>query len=55
MKIAFKPWADYVATGHYCKKSEIELSGESVYQLLAGADSIKINPTPLSIIARTTG
>jgi tRNA-specific 2-thiouridylase len=35
--------ADYVATGHYCKKSEIELSGESVYQLLAGADS-KINP-----------
>jgi tRNA-specific 2-thiouridylase len=29
------------ATGHYCKKSEIELSGESVYQLLAGADSNK--------------
>jgi tRNA-specific 2-thiouridylase len=25
------------------------LSGESVYQLLAGADSIKINPTPCQL------
>jgi tRNA-specific 2-thiouridylase len=41
MKIALSLGADYVATGHYCKKSEIELSGESVYQLLAGADSNK--------------
>lgn len=38
MKIAMSLGADYVATGHYCKKSEIEVQGEPVYQLLAGAD-----------------
>jgi tRNA-specific 2-thiouridylase len=41
MKIALSLGADYVATGHYCKKSEIELNGETVYQLLAGADNNK--------------
>src|SRR3970282_3013983 len=41
MKIALSLDADYVATGHYCKKSEIELNGETVYQLLAGADNNK--------------
>nr|WP_262487896.1 tRNA 2-thiouridine(34) synthase MnmA [Flavobacterium frigoris] len=41
MKIALSLGADYVATGHYCKKSEIEVSGETVYQLLAGADNNK--------------
>jgi tRNA-specific 2-thiouridylase len=41
MKIAMSLGADYVATGHYCKKSEIEMNGEIVYQLLAGADNNK--------------
>jgi len=33
--------ADYVATGHYCQKGEIEKDGETVYQLLAGEDGNK--------------
>jgi tRNA-specific 2-thiouridylase len=41
MKIAMSLGADYVATGHYCKKSEIEVDGEPVYKLLAGADNNK--------------
>ena len=41
MKIALSLGADYVATGHYCKKNEIEVNGETVYQLLAGADNNK--------------
>ena len=41
MKIALSLDADYVATGHYCQKSEIEVNGETVYQLKAGADSNK--------------
>ncbi|WP_367771330.1 tRNA 2-thiouridine(34) synthase MnmA [Flavobacterium sp. WC2421] len=41
MKIALSLGADYVATGHYCKKSEIEVNGETVYQLIAGADNNK--------------
>ncbi|TDE02357.1 tRNA 2-thiouridine(34) synthase MnmA [Flavobacterium hiemivividum] len=41
MKIALSLGADYVATGHYCKKSETEVNGETVYQLLAGADTNK--------------
>jgi tRNA-uridine 2-sulfurtransferase len=41
MKIALSLGADYVATGHYCKKNEIEVHGETVYQLLAGADNNK--------------
>ena len=41
MKIALSLGADYVATGHYCQKSEIEVNGETVYQLLAGADNNK--------------
>ncbi|KAF2517641.1 tRNA 2-thiouridine(34) synthase MnmA [Flavobacterium foetidum] len=38
MKIALSLGADYVATGHYCQKSEIEVDGKTVYQLLAGND-----------------
>lgn len=38
MKIALSLGADYVATGHYCRKGEIVVNGEKVYQLLAGAD-----------------
>lgn len=41
MKIALSLGADYVATGHYCQKSEIEVNGEIVYQLRAGADTNK--------------
>lgn len=41
MKIALGLGADYVATGHYCRKGEIEVNGEKVYQLLAGADTNK--------------
>lgn len=41
MKIALSLGADYVATGHYCRKSETEVNGEKVYQLLAGADNNK--------------
>lgn len=33
--------ADYVATGHYCRKGEIEVDGETKYQLLAGIDNNK--------------
>ncbi len=41
MKIALSLGADFVATGHYCRKGEIEVNGEKVYQLLAGADTNK--------------
>ncbi|HLF53018.1 tRNA 2-thiouridine(34) synthase MnmA [Flavobacterium sp.] len=41
MKIALSLGADYVATGHYCRKGEIEVDGKKVYQLLAGADDNK--------------
>jgi len=41
MKIAVSLGADYVATGHYCRKGELEVEGITVYQLLAGTDSNK--------------
>jgi tRNA-specific 2-thiouridylase len=41
MKIALSLGADYVATGHYCRKGEIEVGGNPVYQLLAGKDGNK--------------
>ena len=41
MKIALSLGADYVATGHYCRKGEIEVNGKKVYQLLAGVDTNK--------------
>jgi tRNA-specific 2-thiouridylase len=41
MKIALSLGADFVATGHYCQKSELEVNGETVYQLKAGADTNK--------------
>lgn len=41
MKIALSLGADYVATGHYCRKGETEVNGKKVYQLLAGADNNK--------------
>lgn len=41
MKIALSLGADYVATGHYCRKGEVEQGGTKVYQLLAGRDDNK--------------
>ena len=41
MKIALSLGADYVATGHYCRKGEIEVGGKPAYQLLAGKDGNK--------------
>jgi len=41
MKIALSLGADYVATGHYCRKGEIEVDGNPTYQLLAGVDGNK--------------
>ncbi|SDS81688.1 tRNA 2-thiouridine(34) synthase MnmA [Winogradskyella sediminis] len=41
MDIALELGADYVATGHYCRKATIEKDGEQIHQLLAGADSNK--------------
>lgn len=38
---AMKLGADYVATGHYCRKGELQKDGETVYQLLAGKDPNK--------------
>ena len=41
MKIALNLGADYVATGHYCRKGTIEKEGKEVYQLLSGKDPNK--------------
>jgi len=41
MKIALDLGADYVATGHYCRKGTLEKEGSEVYQLLAGKDGNK--------------
>jgi tRNA-specific 2-thiouridylase len=41
MKIAVSLGADYVATGHYCRKKTIEVDGKEVHQLLAGNDDNK--------------
>lgn len=41
MDIALDLNADYVATGHYCRKSEQEVDGKKVYSLLAGRDNNK--------------
>jgi len=41
MDIALKLGADYVATGHYCRKGEEIIDGQPVYKLLAGKDMNK--------------
>ncbi|WCC44107.1 tRNA 2-thiouridine(34) synthase MnmA [Tenacibaculum finnmarkense] len=41
MDIALSLGADYVATGHYCRKAEEVIVGEAVYKLLAGKDANK--------------
>ncbi|WP_299053170.1 tRNA 2-thiouridine(34) synthase MnmA [uncultured Polaribacter sp.] len=41
MDIALELGADYVATGHYCRKAEDQVNGETVYKLLSGKDANK--------------
>lgn len=41
LKIALELGADFVATGHYCRKGQVEIEGTTHYCLLAGADNNK--------------
>ena len=41
LKIALDLGADYVATGHYCRKDVIQKNGKDIYQLKSGIDSNK--------------
>ncbi|MGE0079063.1 MAG: tRNA 2-thiouridine(34) synthase MnmA [Bacteroidales bacterium] len=41
MDAALKLGAKYVATGHYCRKGEVNVDGHTYYQLLAGLDGNK--------------
>ncbi|WP_353086696.1 tRNA 2-thiouridine(34) synthase MnmA [Flavobacterium sp.] len=41
MRIALDLGADFVATGHYCRKATVEIKGKEVHQLLAGVDGNK--------------
>jgi len=41
MDEAMKLGADFVATGHYCRKETIEVEGKPVHRLLAGLDGNK--------------
>jgi len=41
MEIALKLGADYVATGHYCRKQEEIIEDKPIYKLLAGKDTNK--------------
>ena len=41
MNIALNLGADYVATGHYCRKKSFKKNGVQIYQLFAGQDDTK--------------
>ncbi|ATA67377.1 tRNA 2-thiouridine(34) synthase MnmA [Capnocytophaga cynodegmi] len=41
MNLALSLGADYVATGHYCRKEEIVVDGKKIYRLLSGKDTNK--------------
>lgn len=41
MEIALGLGADFVATGHYCRRDVLEIHGKKVYRLLAGKDANK--------------
>ena len=41
LEAALKLGADFVATGHYCRKGELSKNGKTTYQLLAGKDGNK--------------
>lgn len=41
LKAALSLGADFVATGHYCQKSETKSNGKTIYHLLVGKDNNK--------------
>lgn len=41
LKTALKLGADFVATGHYARREEVEVNGKKVYRLLGGKDPNK--------------
>jgi tRNA-specific 2-thiouridylase len=41
LNAALKLGADYVATGHYARREEVEVDGKKIYRLLAGKDPNK--------------
>ena len=41
LKAALDLGADYVATGHYCRREDVEIDGRTVHRLLAGSDPNK--------------
>ncbi|WP_404982341.1 tRNA 2-thiouridine(34) synthase MnmA [Capnocytophaga granulosa] len=41
LEYALNLGADYVATGHYCRKDTIEVNGQPIYRLLVGKDQNK--------------
>ncbi len=41
MDIALNLGADYVATGHYCRKGEVKAGRDTIYRLLSGVDTNK--------------
>ncbi len=41
LKIALELGADYVATGHYCRKDSFDKDGQHVHRLLSGIDTNK--------------
>ncbi|PCI33294.1 MAG: tRNA 2-thiouridine(34) synthase MnmA [Flavobacteriaceae bacterium] len=41
LKIALDLGADYVATGHYCRKGILDVNGTETFQLMAGEDGNK--------------
>jgi tRNA-uridine 2-sulfurtransferase len=41
LKQALALGADYVATGHYCRREEVSSEGKTVYRLLSGLDRAK--------------
>ena len=41
LKIAIELGADFVATGHYCRKEQVEIGGTTHYRLLGGVDNNK--------------
>ncbi|MCL2510991.1 MAG: tRNA 2-thiouridine(34) synthase MnmA, partial [Bacteroidales bacterium] len=41
LEIAKQRGADYIATGHYCRKETIEKDGKTIHRLLAGTDKNK--------------
>jgi len=41
IKAAIEHGADYIATGHYCRKEEVHFEGKTMYRLLQGLDTNK--------------